>query len=200
MSFDDIEKVWRSPHNVPSPAEVEAQREMLVRRLRRQYRVFLLTIGAGGTAVLGCAAALVRHALDGGALDLQREWGSLVLFALPLIGLAVLFRQYRRHRARHLGYQLSISASLRAALDENRLERTRIKILAGLYGVMTLVFPIIVSQLGAVGKARPGEMMSMLVLFAALVAVVGLALTYRYRRRLLPRKRQLEALLAAYEP
>jgi hypothetical protein len=199
MSFDDIETTWRSPHNRPSPDDVALEKAELVRRLRGRYRAFLLTVGAGVTALLGCGAALVRYKMQGGALDLDREWGSLLFFALPLLGAAVLLHHYRRHRARHADYNLSISAGLRAALDENRLERTRIKIIAGLYGVMVLVFPVIVSQLVAVGKARPREVHSMLVLFGALVVVVSLALAYHYRRRLLPRKRELEALLRAYE-
>jgi hypothetical protein len=199
MSFDDIETLWRSSHNRPPPDEIEAHRAELGRRLRGRYRAFLVTIGAGVTALLVCAAALVRYGLSGGALDLGREWGSLLLFALPVLGAGVLLAQHRRHRLRHAGYQLSIAASLRAALDENRLARTRMKILGGLYGAVALLSPVIASQLQAVGKARPAEARDMLVLFLALALAVSAALAYHDRRRLLPRKRALEALLSAYE-
>ena len=199
MSFEDIETIWRSPHNRPTPAELEAQKAQLARRLRGRYRTFILTIGAGMTGLIGCSAAIIRYLLAGGAFDLDREWAGLLFFALPLIAAAVLIRQYRSHRRRHATYHRSISATLQAALDENRLERKRIKLFGGLYAVMVLAFPVAILQLLAVGKANAREVPSMIVLFAGLVLVVCLALAHRYRRRLLPRKRELETLLGAYE-
>jgi len=199
MEFDEIEKVWRSTHNAPSAADLGAQRAELTRRLQGRYRTFLLTIGAGVTALLICVGGFVRYVLQGGAFDPTQEWGAVLLFGLPLLAAGVLLHQFRRHRAQHASYEGSISANLRAGLDENRLARARMKIIGGLYAAMALIFPLIAYQLLAVGKARPSEISSMIALFAGLILVVSVCLAYHYHRHLLPKKRELEALLGSYE-
>jgi hypothetical protein len=199
MSFDDVERLWRSSHNVPPPAELDAQRGQLVRRLRRQYRGFVICVGAAMAGLVLLGVRFARYLAGGGAFDLGREWAALALVLLPVLGAVVFVRQYLRHRARHANYQSSISASLRALLDENRLARRRLKGIALLNGIMVLLFPVIAWQLQAVGKARPGEVWSMLALFAGLMVFVGLCLAYEYHRRLQPRRRELEALLQAYD-
>jgi len=199
MTFDDVERLWRSPHNAPSPAQLEAQRAELVRRLRRRHRGFVIGVSAAlaGLVLLGVRFAL--YLARGGAFDGRQEWASVALLLLPVLGAAVFVRQYLRHRARHRDHHRSISASLRALLDENRLARRRVQGIAVLNGIFVLVFPVIAWQLQAVGKARPGELMSMVVLFAGLMVLVGLCLAYEYWRRLQPRRRELEAMLRFYQ-
>lgn len=199
MTFDDVERLWRSPHNAPSPAQLEAQRAELVRRLRRRYRGFLIGMGAAlaGLALLGVRFAF--YLARGGAFDGRQEWASVALLLLPVLGAVVFVRQYLRHRARHRNHQLSISACLRAALDENRLARRRVQGIAALYGIFALIFPFIARQLQAAGKARPSEVTSMFVLFAGLMVVVGLCLAFEYWRRLQPRRRELEAMLQSHD-
>ena len=87
---------------------------------------------------------------------------------------------------------------MRALLDENRLSRTRLKLIAALNGVMLLVMPFIVVQLRAAGKAGDEILMPAFVLFPALMVFVFVVLLLRYRRTLLPQKRELETLLESY--
>jgi hypothetical protein len=74
-----------------------------------------------------------------------------------------------------------------------------VKIVLLLHGLVLLVLPVVVLQLRAAGKAGDEILVPALVLWPLLAAGIGGALLYYHRRRLLPRKRQLEALLAAYE-
>ena len=132
-------------------------------------------------------------------IALTREWAVIPLLALPWFGWFLMVRQYRRHRALHPNYQNSISSSVRALLDENRLERTRYKIIACLQLLTVILMPLIVYQLRAVGKAGDEVLVPAFVIFPAIILAIFLWSTVRYRRKLLPRKRELEALLASYE-
>lgn len=199
MTYDDIQSVWGSPHNQPSHGELEQQKQRLALRLRRRYRGFLLITGLAATWLTVLGVGFARHVANGGAFDLSREWAAGLLFLLPVVALGVFWRQHFHHRSRHVLYQQSIVASVRALLDENRLSRTRLKLIAALNGVMLLVMPFIVVQLRAAGKAGDEILMPAFVLFPALMVFVFVVLALRYRRTLLPQKLELETLLKSYE-
>jgi hypothetical protein len=203
MNFADIENTWRLPHNQPSPAELKHHHMQLITDLRRRRRGFALHVGLVLTFLTVVTALILRQMIAPGPassrIDLAREWGAFVLLALPWIAALVFVRQYRRHFAGHAGCNRSIRASVIALLDENRLARTRVKIVLLLHGLVLLVLPVVVLQLRAAGKAGDEILVPALVLWPLLAAGIGGALLYYHRRRLLPRKRQLEALLAAYE-
>jgi len=199
MNFDDIEKMWRSPQNALSPAGLARQKTELEQKLRREYRGFLIVTGAGSIWLLLCVGAFLRYLASGGAFELQREWGAVVLFALPLFAAVLFFRQYYRHRTAHAGYGGSIAATVRALLDENRLAQTRIKVIGAMYVIMTLLAPLIVNQLLEAGKVRPREVASMAVVFGAIVLIGGGGLVWEFRRNLRPRQRELQTILQSYE-
>jgi hypothetical protein len=202
MNFADIENMWRSPQNRPNPAQLEEVKMKFVADLRRRHRgnsIFLVVV----FIPLACfTAKIVRHllwpdpALD--RIDLSREWAVIPLFLIPWTGWFLLTRLHRQHRERHANYDRSISATVSALLDENRSERLRCKVIAGLMLASVVVVPLIVQQLRAVGKAGDEILLPGLVIFPA-YAIVTLAWSaFRYHRKLLPRKRELEALLASY--
>jgi hypothetical protein len=204
MNFADIENVWRSPHNRPSPAELEKQKMKLVADLRRRRRGFAIFITLVFAVLAAMTGRLVFHVLwaapsTSSDIDFSQEWGVLLLFPLPWLAALFFYREYRRHRLRHVNAEQSIGASVRALLDENRLARTRLKWVSVLHGAVLLVLPLVVYQLRAVGKAGDEILLPAFVLWPAIAIGILLALRFHDRRTLLPRKLQLEALLNSYE-
>ncbi|MFL5065219.1 MAG: hypothetical protein ACJ8ED_11260, partial [Xanthobacteraceae bacterium] len=136
---------------------------------------------------------------SGGAFDFGREWASLVFLLLP-IGVAAAFqRGFIRHRQRHPRYDLSIRDALRASADQNRLSRTRLRVSMTVLTCAMALVPVVTHQLQLVGKQRPHEAASMLVVFAAGYVVFMGAQVWIYRRKLLPENARLQELLATYE-
>lgn len=203
MNFADIESMWRSPHNRPSPAQLEEQKMHFVTDLKKRHRGIVVFLALVGTALLAITGQLVVHALRaqpaGKAVDFSREWAVIPLFVLPWLGWWVMARQYRRHRMAHPDYTVSIGASVRALLDENRLERSRYKLVATLQLATLAMLPLVVHQLRAAGKAGDEILLPAFAIVPLIVAGIFIASTWRYRTKLLPRQRELEALLASYE-
>lgn len=199
MTFDDLQAAWNSPHNRPTPDELARQKQQFERRLRRQHRGFVVVTGLAACWLLGTAAMFARHVANGGAFDGRREWGALLLFALPLLALVLLWKRFLAHRANHAIGDRSIHASVAALLDENRLARFRARLIAGLNGLVLLVIPLVALQLRTVGKAGDEIVFPAFVLFPALMVAILGGMLIHYRRKLLPEKTELEALLRSYE-
>lgn len=202
MNFADIENTWRSPHNRPSAAELEQQKMKFITDLRKRRRGNLLFLWLVFSLLVFMTGKVVLHvlwpdpALD--KVDLAREWAIIPFFALPWIGWLFMVRLHRQHQTRHPDYGNSINASVAALLDENRSERSRYKVIAGLLVASTLILPVVVHQLRAVGKARDEILLPAYVGWPLYVLFVLVWAFFYYRRKLLPRKRELEALLAEY--
>ncbi len=203
MNFDDIQKTWQSPHNRPSAAQLEKDKMKFLTDLRRRNRsavVFMWVIAAVLTFITG---EVLFHLLwpdpSMDTIDLSREWSVVPLLALPWFCIAIFFRKYRRYRGRHPLSEGSISASLRALLDENRLARERHKWAAIAGGVMLVLMPLIVYQLRAAGKAGDEILVPAFVILPAIMLCVFLGAAWHQRRVLDPRKRELEALLQTYQ-
>ncbi len=131
-------------------------------------------------------------------INLRREWGSVLLMALPWAALVLFYRSHRRHCRSHPDYQSSIPAALRALLDQNRMAQTRQKWVAGLWLLMMLLMPVIVYQLRATGKAGDEILLPALVLLPLLMLVIFLGMFWYHRRHLRPGQHRLESLLASY--
>lgn len=202
MNFAEIENAWRSPRNRPSPAELEKLKMEFITDLRRRRRDAFGLLCLVLLPMVFLTGKLALHilwpdpALD--AVDLSREWGVIPFFALPWIGWLVMVRLYRKHQARHPNYEASISASVAALLDENRTERTRYKVIAALLVVSVALLPVIVYQLRAVGKTGDEILIPAFVIYPAYVAAMVIWIVVHDRRKLLPRKNELETLLGSY--
>lgn len=203
MNFEDIESVWRSPHNQPSATELGQHKMKLVAALRRRHRASRGLLWLTLIPLLFLTTLIVRQvfwpdpALD--QADLGREWAVIPLFALPWAGWFVMLRLYLRHQRRHPDYDRSISASVAASLDENRTERTRHKVIAGLLLASVPLIILIAHQLRAVGKAGHEILLPAYVIWPAYVALMVAWFGWHYFRRLLPKQSQLEALARSYE-
>ena len=202
MNFDDIQKTWQSPHNRPDTAQLEKDKMKFVTDLRRRRRGNLLFLALVFALILFWTVKLGLHIIlpdpASKAVDLRREWGVLPFFALPWLGWLYMVRLHWRQHVRHPNYDRSIGASVNALLDENSSERRRYKVIAGLLVASAVMLPLIVYQLRSVGKAGDEILIPALVIYPAYVVGVLIWSAVYYRRKLLPRKRELETLLAGY--
>jgi len=202
MNFDDIQKTWHSSHNQPSAAQLEREKMKFLSDLRQRNRgavLFMLWILVVLTFLTGKVVLyLMWPDPSKDAIDLSREWSVIPLFGLPWICLWIFFRKYHRYRAQNVREELSIRATVRALLDENRLADERQKWVTRLSLVMLLLMPLIVYQLRAVGKAGDEILVPAFVMLPALMLCIFLGMRWHRRRTLLPRKLHLEALLATY--
>jgi hypothetical protein len=199
MTLDDLLPAWRSSRNVPNPAQMEEYKAYVVARLAKEYRDFLWHVGMAAGLTIFLAGGFLQYLRSGGAFDLQREWASLVFLLLP-IGVAALFvRGFVAHRRRHPRYELSIAATLRTAIDQNRLSRLRLRVIMAVTTFAMLLLPVVTHQLQVVGKQRPHEAASMLVVFGVGYAIAMGWQVWLYRRKLLPEQARLRRLLEGYE-
>jgi len=202
MNFDEIQKTWQSPHNRPDTARLEKDKVKFVTDLRRRRRGNLLFLGLVLALLLLFTVKLGLHVVlpDPGSktVDPGREWGVIPFFALPWAGWFYMVRLHWRQHVRHPNYDRSISASVSALLDENSSERKRYKVIAALLVASAVMLPLIVYQLREVGKAGDEILIPALGIYPAYVMGVLILSTVYYRRKLLPRKRELEALLVTY--
>jgi hypothetical protein len=202
MNFAEIETMWHSPHNRPNQARMEEIKMKFVTDLKKRHRGtviflwFIFLLLSFFTTKMVLQVIWPDPAWD--KVDLLQEWGLIPFVALPWAGWAIMVALHRRHQSMHPNYAGSIHASVAALLDENQVERTRQKVIAGLLVLSALVLPIVVHQLQAVGKAGNEIVMPAFVIYPSYVALALVGSAWRYRRKLLPRKRELEALLASY--
>lgn len=203
MKPDDLDHLWRSPLNQPSAAQLEQNKMKFLTDLRRRHRgavIFMIWILMVMSFITGKVVVQLiwpDPAMD--RIDPAREWGFLLLLALPWACLFLFFRRYRQHRARHADFAQSISASLRALLDENRIARDRQKWVAWLWAFMMGLMPLVVHQLRAAGKAGDEILVPAFVLLPLLMLAVFGWMLWRDRQILGPRQRHLESLLASYD-
>lgn len=202
MNFDEIQSLWHAPINQPTPAQIEADRLKVIKDLKSRHFGFVLF-----STCLFCILAFItgkiifhllwpRLGMD--SVDLTKEWAILPLFLLPWFGWIWMVRDYRRYREGHSDFEGSIQASLRALLGENKLLRTRQKIVACILGGTMLVLPLVVGQLKSVGKAGR-EIDPPLVLSLVILGGILIGMLIHHRNNLLPKKRKLEELLKGYE-
>jgi hypothetical protein len=202
MNFADIQQAWQSPHNRPSAAELEKQKMHFITDLRRRHRSSFMLLVLTFIPMAFLTFKLVMHIVSPNPeldpVDLSREWGVVIFFALPWAGWLLLVRLHRRHRTQFANYEQSINASVAALLDENRTERIRTKVVGGLLLASVVILPVIVFQLRSVGKSGDEILIPAFVIYPVYVASMVGWLAYRYRRTLLPRMRELEGLLHSY--
>lgn len=202
MSYDDLERAWRSPRNQPSSTEIAADRQRFqteLERRRRSARIFLLVVfGALGVITVRLLAAVVWPTA-GKEIDVAREWGALVFLAVPWLGAILLARRLIRHQSEHAQPERSLVASVRALLDEARVSRARLRIVAALHALLLVLLPLVVWQLRAVGKAGDEILWPAFVGWPLVAVAIFVALWWHDRRTLVPRQRQLEQLLRDYE-
>jgi len=203
MNFADIEKTWQSAENRPSAAQLEKQKMNLIDDLRRRRRDTRGLLWLTAIPLVLITGRLLLHAiwpapgLD--RLDLAREWMIVPFFLLPWAGWFLMWHLYRRHAARHADYERSIQASVHALLDENRREGWReIAVGALLLASLPLIGGV-VWQLRAVGKMGDEVLIPAFVIYPTYVLLMVGWMGHTYLKKVLPRRKELETLLADYD-
>jgi hypothetical protein len=203
MNFAEIQNTWQSPHNRPTAAQLEKDKMNFITDLRRRHRGNRIFLGLVLIPLVFITAKMVLHVFwpdpASDKVDLTSEWAIIPFFALPWIGWLLMLRLHLRHRARNANHERSITASVAALLDETRTERTRYKFIAALLIASVVVLPVIVFQLRAVGKAGDEIMVPALVVYPLYVLLMLVWFGYQFRRKLNPRKHELETLLKSYD-
>jgi protein-S-isoprenylcysteine O-methyltransferase Ste14 len=170
----------------------------LRRRRRGQIRFLIIT----ALPLLAGTVLFVQHLVWPGPadspLDLQREWAVIPLLALPWLGWGLMAWLHRRAGARHPDAGRSINASVAALLEETRSEQARYRFIGGLLLACIIVLPLVAAQLRSVGKAGDEITVPFLVLFPAVLLAIVIGMAVHFHRKLRPRERELEALLADY--
>lgn len=198
MTFDDLVPVWHSSRNTADPAQLARYKTNIVSHLSKEYREFLWHVGMAAALTVFLAGQFVQYIRSGGAFDLQNEWASVVFLLLPL-GVAALFvRGFIKHRQQHPRYDLSIVDGLRALVDENRVARARLRVSMIVGTAAMALLPVVTYQFQLVGKQRPNEAASMLVVFGVVYAI-GMAWQIWQYRKLAPVGARLQDLLRSYE-
>jgi hypothetical protein len=202
MNFADIEKTWQSAANRPAADQLEKQKMKIIDELRRSRRAQRGLLWVSAIPLVLITARLVLHALwpDPALdrLDLAREWVIVPFFLLPWIGWFLIWRSQRQHEARHGGYAQSIQASVTALLDQNRREGLRSRVVAALLLISLPLIGGVVWQLRAVGKVGDEILIPAFVIYPAYVTLMVGWISWEHARKTLPRRKELEGLLADY--
>lgn len=202
MSYDELERAWRSPRNRPTPADLAADRQRFTEELdrkRRGVKLFLFVVFAVLTGFTVRVLAAALWPAQGREIDVAREWAPLLFLALPWLGAIFLARRVARHEREHGHPERSLADSVRALLDENHVSRARLRVVATLHAVMLVTLPLVVWQLRAVGKAGDEIVLPAFVGWPLIAAAILVAMWWHDRRKLVPRQHQLEQLLRDYE-
>lgn len=202
MSYDELERAWRSPRNQPTTEKLADDRQRFAEELgrrRRGAKVFLIVVfGALSLLTLRLFGALVWPEA-GREIDVTREWASLVFLALPWVGAVLLARRLVQHEREHGDPERSLAASVRALLDEAQVSRARLRVVAALHAAVLVLLPLVVWQLRAVGKAGDEILWPAFVGWPLIAGAILVGMWWHDRRTLGPRQRQLEQLQRDYE-
>lgn len=202
MNFADIEKTWQSAENRPSAAQLEKQKMNLIDELHRRRRATRGLLWLTAIPLVLITGRLLLHALWPAPgldpIDLSREWVIVPFFLLPWAGWFLMWHLHRRHAACHADCERSIQASVHALLDENRREGLRTVIIAALLLASLPLIGGVVWQLRAVGKMGDEVLIPAFVIYPTYVLWMVAWMGRDYLKKALPRRKELEALLADY--
>jgi hypothetical protein len=186
MKYDDIEALWRSPGNQPSAVQIEEDRRRFAGQLRCRYAGFVAYFSVVLTALTVLTFWLGFRWMERGLPSPALRVTPLALLALPWAGAVLFVRRYLQHRRRHPDYSLSLVASLRAALDENRAARERAIGILRLHAGSVPLLALCLWQLHSHGLARKNEVLSMALFFGTIILIstgwVGFICLTRLRR------------------
>ena len=154
---------------------------------------------AFGAIALLVQTGLILHALTvQRVMDVQMEWGALLMLGVGWATLVVIAAQFRRHMLAFPDPGESMAARLRALIDENRtaMRRMRFMALAGLLFVAATGLTL--AQLHEVDKMSLSNIRDFSILFGGGFLIGAAYGVWRYFRTLKPEDERLRRLLAQY--
>jgi hypothetical protein len=201
MNFEALEAAWRSSANSPGAAAsayVLSEASTTLQRRRAELRGLL----AFASVALALPLALLGYDILVGrsdVIDLAREWALIPFAFIPFVVLALVWRRYLAHLKRHPHANVALVDAFRALLDENAAARARIRVIGAAVLLFVPLLALMLSQLGAVGKMEPEHMIQAGILLGGGLAAGALWMAVQYFTRLIPERRQLEALVRQYD-
>ena len=199
MKLDELEKLWHSSVNCPTP---DQRNQMVVRftaslRRRRQQELgwlvwtfFVLTLLTGfvGWLIFGTDK-----------IKLTAEWAAIPLLLIPWFFAGLFLRQFLRQSASMPDGDVTISDALTAAFAANESERFKLKAVGAMYLIALPVLAVCMWQLHSVGKVSSRELISMGTFLGGALAVSAGAVLARYWFSLVPKRQKLKVLLSQFE-
>jgi hypothetical protein len=198
MKLDELQNLWNSSDNQPTASQrnhLLAQFNAKLRRRRRMELGGLVWIFLVLTALTTFVGWLI---LGTDKVRLEAEWMVVPLLLIPWALAGFYLKMFLRTTpANH--DDLTITASLTAALAANQRQRRKLKALGLMYVIFLPVLAIAIWQLHSVGKISSRELISMITFFVAALAVGVGAVLARYRFSLVPEGLKLTTLLSQFQ-
>ncbi len=194
MNHDSLHALWRSAANQPDAAAERRTAGQLAARWRRQRRWQALWLAWTFLALAG-AAALAFVQWRRGAVSFGLQTMLIPVLGVPWLAAVHFLRVFlQQGRATPQAGQ-PFAEVVRAAAQTNTSERQRLRVIGALLVAMLPVTALAVWQLHAAGKASLAQAWSMAAVFALGLALGLTAVVWRYRARLQPEQRLIEARL-----
>ena len=195
MKLEELQNLWNSKANEPSPEQRQEMIGRLVHGLRRKRRqeiawmawTFLVL------TVLTVFAGWLIFATD--KFSFGSEWGMIPLLLIPWFFAVLFLRRFLRQNGRIPQGEVSVLDSLKAAWKANRAEQSKMRAIGVMYLIVVPVLGFGMWQLVNVGKVSSRELVSMVIFLGGALAISALAVFARYRLRLLPEGEKIEDLL-----
>lgn len=188
MTPDDMQSLWNSESNQPQQQFLPAAQAAIdhdTRTARRKLAYMLPVVAITFTFA-------VWQMLKG-----NMPTGPLSLLAATWLAALLLIRLYRR---RETEQPTTIRGTIES-LQKRSLDRSReCRVLLGLFAAFVPLLAVAIFQLKGAGRIRPHELISMAMLFGAVLAGGIGWFTYELRWLRLPEQRHLARLLDQYRP
>lgn len=191
---DPLHELWRSAANQPDAAASRRAAEQFAARWRRRRRLQAAWLAWTFLALAG-AAALAFAPWRRGDLSFGTQTMLIPLFGVPWLAAVHFLRVFLQQGAAAPHAGQPFAEVVRLAEQANASERHRLRVIGALLAAMTPVTALAVWQLHVAGKASVSEAWSMAAVFALGLGLGLSTVVWRYRARVLPERRLIEARL-----
>ncbi len=197
MNLDDLQKIWNSSGNQPSPADCARMTDRFARTLLRKRRFQAAWLGWTFFSLISITGFVGWLILGTDKVDLKMEWGVVTLLAVPW---AFAFHFLRQHLGAgtpsHQG-DAAIVDALRTAREAIRTERRNLKLIGILYLIIVPWLALTIFQLHAAEKMTSSELLSLSIVMAGVLVLSAVGIFLK-GRHLLPQQEQLDSVLAQF--
>jgi hypothetical protein len=195
VNFNELQNDWNSPRNNLRAEEQRTLAEQFVLQMRRRRRFQLLWL-INTFLWLTVITMLAARTIALGKVDIEQEWGMFPLLAVPWLFAFLFLRRYVKPVVPVARGEMSVVDSLRAALASSYAEQSHLRKVGALFAITIPLLALSMYQLHSAHKASSRELASMAGFFGGVLLLSGAGIAARYFARVLPRQRQINALLA----
>lgn len=194
MNLNEMQSAWNSARNNLPAEEQRRLVDQFTRQMQRRRRFQAIWL-AHTFVALTIITTIAAWSIAIGKTHLEEQWALLPLLTAPWLFAFHFLRRFLKPVSTTARGESPVADSLRAALESNRSERSRLKLVGMLFVITIPLLVVSIKQLHAVGKMSANEMTSMALFFGAVLLVSAAGITARYFGRLLPQQRRMNELL-----